>query len=421
MPKVKGIPKVRFNLTTHKGDTAYIMLYFHYRGQRLKCAIGDWINPEAWDPKTQRVTKVHPGYVDINDKLDDIAAHTRQIYKDFNLGNISPKDFRNEIGYRMEWEARPEVEKKTIPTLFEFIEKDFLPESKMRANATWQAMYTTFQHLKNYAKEKKGGTLDYEDLTFKFFADFKKWLYAPPREHGINTAAKILKRIKQMARVAHKERRYHTNDDYDAIKIESSPASKFALSFEELELLYQLDLSESSGIEKTRDLFLIGCYTGLRFSDFSRIRPEHIETYGGQTLLNITTQKTGAIVSIPLFPIPLLILGKYNFKAPKLSAQRMNDYLKELGKMAGFNDKVVITGSKAGKRTDTVSEKWENISTKAARKSFATNFYLNGTPAIVLMQITGHKTEREFLKYIAVDGKKNAMHFADMHDGTINQ
>jgi integrase len=167
-------------------------------------------------------------------------------------------------------------------------------------------------------------------------------------------------------------------------------------------------------LERVRDLFLIGAYTGLRFSDFSRIHSNHIETVEGNTILNITTQKTGQYVSIPLMPIPLSLLRKYNFEAPKISNQKMNEYLKELGQLAGMTGKMLVTGSKGGKREDTTAEKWQKLTTHVCRRSFATNFYRDNVPINVLMKITGHATERQFMQYIAIDGKMNALHFADL-------
>ena len=362
MPKVKGTPKVRYNLTASKSPS-YIVLFFHYRGKRLKCSVGASIDPAYWDGFTQRlkVNKYHPEYGEINDTLNEVAAAVVKIYKDTNLGNISPEDFRQELAYRMEWEARPEPITEKVPTLFEFIKDEFLPEQEKKARGTWQTMYSTFQHLKNYASEKKVKQLDYKDLNSKFFTDFKNWLYAPPRSHSINTAAKILRRVKHFLRTA-EDRRYHAVTDYQSIKLESSKTSKFALSFDELERLYSLDLSENSRLEKVRDLFLIGAYTGLRFSDFRRIRPEHIEVVDGKTIINITTQKTGTPVSIPLFKIPLTLLQKYHFTAPTISDQKMNDYLKELGQIAGMTEKVVTSESKGGRRKDVIFQKWETLS-----------------------------------------------------------
>ena len=95
----------------------------------------------------------------------------------------------------------------------------------------------------------------------------------------------------------------------------------------------------------------------------------------------------------------------------------MNEYLKELGKLAGMTGKMIVTNTTGGKRSEAVLSKWERLSTHVARRSFATNFYRDGVPPVVLMKITGHTTERQFMQYIAIDGKMNALHFADLRKG----
>lgn len=45
---------------------------------------------------------------------------------------------------------------------------------------------------------------------------------------------------------------------------------------------------------------------------------------------------------------------------------------------------------------------WKLIASHTAGRSFATNYYLDGFPTIDLMKITGHTTERSFLKYIKI-------------------
>ena len=90
----------------------------------------------------------------------------------------------------------------------------------------------------------------------------------------------------------------------------------------------------------------------------------------------------------------------------------MNAYLKELARGAGLNDKMIVTTTEGGQRREESAEKWEILTTHVARRSFATNFYRKGIPAVQLMKITGHATERQFMQYIAIDGKMNALDLA---------
>jgi len=414
MPRINGTPKVRFNLFDKNAEETYLFAIFHYQGgQRLKYSSGEKVRTAFWDEKTQRLklNRKYPDHTDINLNLNHLELTITQIYKDFDNGNLSPEQFRKELDFRLGYAARPENRKAPTPPLFDFIQT-FIDEKKVQPRGTWKILQTVFGLLKSYADERANG-LNYEQIDFAFISDFKAWLYAAPRLHSANYAAKVVSVVRQFMRDAQR-RGYHNKTDYQGFTVKKVKTTKIALSFEELETLHHLDLSGNQRLERVRDLFLIGAYTGLRFSDFTRIHPEHIEAVEGKTILNITTQKTGEQVSIPLLPIPLVLLRKYHFEAPKISNQKMNDYLKELGQMAGMTGKMIVTGSKGGKREDTTAEKWEKLTTHVARRSFATNFYRDGVPAGVLMKITGHATERQFMQYIAIDGKMNALHFSDL-------
>lgn len=416
MPKVSGLPKVKYNLET-KGNATYIHLVFRYQAGRLKRATGEQVNPKFWDAQSQRAVfdKRHPNqHVQINDVLDSLSAVVIQIYRDFNLGAISIADFQKEIDYRMQYKARPTPSAPDVLPLFDFIQT-FIEEKKAQPRGTWKILQTVFGLLKSYAEERAGGSLNYDQIDFAFFSDFKAWLFAAPRLHSANYAAKVVSVVRQFLRDAQR-RGYHSKTDYQGFTVKRVKTTKIALSFEELEALYLLDLSDNQRLERVRDLFLIGSYTGLRFSDFTRIRPENIEEVNGSTILNITTQKTGEQVNIPLLPIPLYLLRKYKFEAPKISNQKMNDYLKELGQLAGMTGKMIVTGSKGGKRQDSTAEKWEKLTTHVARRSFATNFIRLMRPE-QLMKITGHATERQLRQYIAIDGKLNALDLAETLPG----
>lgn len=112
---------------------------------------------------------------------------------------------------------------------------------------------------------------------------------------------------------------------------------------------------------------------------------------------------------IPVHKVVREIILKHEGLPHSLSNQKFNFYLKELcKKIPLFKIRVSKKMTKAGKEVTLHLEKWEMISTHTARRSFATNEYLNGTPSITIMAITGHKTERAFLKYIKVTAKEHA-------------
>jgi hypothetical protein len=86
----------------------------------------------------------------------------------------------------------------------------------------------------------------------------------------------------------------------------------------------------------------------------------------------------------------------------------MNEYLKELGEMAELIEDVVISLTKGVARQTETFKNFELITTHTARRSFATNAYLQNVPTISIMKITGHRTEKSFLKYIKISQEDNA-------------
>lgn len=169
----------------------------------------------------------------------------------------------------------------------------------------------------------------------------------------------------------------------------------------ELEELKNHDLSDKPKLERVRDLFLVGCYIGLRYSDYSILTTENIKN--GYIQINQT--KTGSPVTIPVHRAIKGLLEKYHgvFPAP-LTNQKTNEYLKEVGKEIDCLGKSVVKNiTKEGANKQTSLAKWEMLTTHTARRSFATNEFLAGTPTLTIMAITGHKTEKAFLKYIKLN------------------
>ncbi len=164
-------------------------------------------------------------------------------------------------------------------------------------------------------------------------------------------------------------------------------------------------MDDNRSWNNVRDLFLIGCYTGLRFSDFSKLVQKNI----ADGYITIQQTKTGENVIITVHNVVRQIIKKHNGIPPIVSNQKFNVYLKEICKtVPAFLEVVPKVITKAGKKVTLTLRKWEMISSHTARRSFATNEYLNGTPSITIMAVTGHKTEKAFLKYIKVTSKEHA-------------
>jgi len=197
----------------------------------------------------------------------------------------------------------------------------------------------------------------------------------------------------------------HLNKGFKAIKEE---VNNIYLDEQELQRIIDLNLSYNKQMERVRDLFIVGCYTGLRFSDFSQIKKE---SFIGN-ILQIKTLKTGEWVKIPVLKQVSDVMAKYTDQPNSLPKscqnQTMNLHLKEIGRRAKIDTTVLKIRNRGKERIETSIPKYKLIGTHTARRSFATNMFKRGVPSRVIMAVTGHRTERAFSSYIKISKDENA-------------
>jgi integrase len=127
------------------------------------------------------------------------------------------------------------------------------------------------------------------------------------------------------------------------------------------------------------------------------------------------TQKTKQSVIIPLHPTVKAILEKYDYQLPPaISNQKFNDYLGEVCEDAKINEPYTKYITRAGEREVITGEKHKFITSHSARRTFATNAFKRKISPLLIMSITGHKAEVEFIKYLKVTADERAEMFAEM-------
>lgn len=151
-----------------------------------------------------------------------------------------------------------------------------------------------------------------------------------------------------------------------------------------------------------RDVFLVGYYMAQRFSDYSTINEDNIRTLeSGQRVIDLKHQKTGNHVVIPVRPELQTILDKYENQLPKSYEQKVNKFLKQVTREAGITEKNRGIIRRKLRKEDTSGRK-----VRLGKDPHGTpqrrTMYLAGIPTIAIIKITGHKTEKEFMKYITI-------------------
>ena len=324
-----------------KEDTL-VYLFYNFNNQRLKYSFGQKINPKFWNSDKQRAkeTKAFPEYAEFNSMLNNIEATINNIYRKLINDNTTPtpqllKDNLNAVLANKQTSSRT--------TLFEFI--NTLIKNSTKKPGTILHYKQSFRLLKEYSSFIKRN-IDFDDINLNFYESYINYL----RERGYseNTIGGYIKHIKVFMNEAF-DRKLTNNIEYKSrrFKILSETTDKIYLNLGEIEKIYALDLSKKSTLENVRDLFVIGCYTGLRFSDLTQITPN--DFINNETQLKVKTEKTGNYVVIPLHKTVKDILKKYNGQIPTaLSNPKMNLHLKTIARMARLNDKINISLTKGG-------------------------------------------------------------------------
>lgn len=283
---------------------------------------------------------------------------------------------------------------------------------------------TAIKHLLAYESETHC-TLQFADINLRFYERFRDFMLG--KGYSLNFLGTVVKSIKVAYRDARDVDGLHDLHETEKRGFSSAnvAAKTIYLSLAELQRIADLEITSQSfvaahpnsannagvnierkikALEVVRNKFLLGAYTALRVSDFNYLRDVHIDG----DYFRVTTQKTGAHVVIPIHPVIRRIIDSgFDISTP-ITDQKINEHIKEVARMAGITQ--LVEGTKYIQHRAVVGffPKCDLITTHTARRSAATNMYKAGIPSISIMRITGHTTEKSFMKYIKITAEENA-------------
>lgn len=399
------------------GETS-IFARISYDGRKLKYYLPEKINPKLWNKATQRAKESSKfrEYPEFNQRLSNIEADIKNVFRKYLNDNDGAFPAEEAFKELIDKKIKNAVDEKKVDQTFFGFFTHLIEQTKTgtRLNPktgkpysknTVKAYVTTFKNLTEYNKLQKR-KIDFKSFDLDFYASYMEYLIKT-HKFTTNTVGKHIKILKVILNEA-TERGLNKSLAYKSKRFITVKENTDNIYLDDKEMLEieKLDLTGNAKLEKVRDLFLIGCYTGLRYSDYSVLKPVHFR----DGFIHIDQFKTKDPVVIPIHTTVQRIIDKYHGILPKsITNQKTNDYLKEMGKLVpGMDLQVTKTVTKGGLSVTTNYSKWELITTHTARRSFATNEYLAGTPAITIMKITGHRTEKSFLGYIKLTPNEHA-------------
>ena len=293
----------------------------------------------------------------------------------------------------------------------EFYSKNNSPYSKkVLTKGTLITLRSALNVLKRFIEYKNIKDLHFNDINRQFYNDLIDYL-TNEMKYTKNYIGTIIQKIKTVMGYAYDEGK-HSNLEFkkNYFSKVNEVINHPYLKKEELEKIEQLELKDEE-LDSARDIFLIGCNTGLRISDLLKfIKKPEIISQDGVMFIKIKQSKTSNEVVIPINNVVKRILKKRNGEMPSYLHQNLiNKHLKSICKRAKINELHTFTRTEGGRQVEHSEPKYKFICTHTARRSFCTNAYFSGMPPHDIMAISGHKTEKVFFNYIKIENEVNAL------------
>lgn len=428
--------KLKYNLKDKTEEQTLLNACCFYQKKRIKVSTGLRVYSKTWDVAAQRCEVSSTKFTDrmnrysrkVN-KMLDAADKEWEHYLKYNDPRMrqgyttTPHFVKHTMTYifhKLNEVEKKEEEKKKITPLDFF--KKYVDEMTSKADPrtgrfiserTQTHHRTVLHRIETFMREKYIRN-DFHSFDKLFETLFEKWAYTS-KNYRQNTIPATFSVLKVWLNAASKEGLI-TTDDYKHYRSKGTEVDNIYLNEDEIMAIYDLDISGLKGrgeidakstIEVTRDLFIIGCWTGLRRSDLNHLENASFDME--KELVTIVTEKTGEKVTIPMHRCIKELWQKYEGKFPHLGNKTTaGRHLPELGRHAKINSEVVVKENRGGQILSHKYKKYQLIKFHTARRSFATNLYLKGAPTIQIMKLTGHTTEANFLKYIKITKEENA-------------
>ncbi len=438
---------LRFWLRTDRANqdgTAPIHLIYQIQGQRKYYAISDTkllsVNWNATDQQAiyldRKAAKKLKPEVDLKSLLT--VSEALKINADLNKvkADISDIETRFKLDKKIfspqmiidAYKAlnQPET-KKDEPgvNVVDFINRFVKDSTGTHKTGTLKVYTGLAAHLASFEKARSG-KITFENIDSAVLKAFYSFLLEVKHkitkngktvERNMNniTAAKQMSTLKTLLNYAKAEYKIHVKNDYKDFKVsrKDSDFEVITLTQDEFDAIYGLDLTKNKKLDAVRDVFCFSCSTGLRFSDLLQLRREHIRK---DNTIRMTAAKTGQKLVIPLNPISYSILQKYTDRLkplPVISNQKTNDYIKEIGKLAGIDTPIEKVRTHGVKKITRIFKKHDLLSIHVGRKSFITLSLEKGIAIQEVMSLSGHNTFKAFKRYVDVNDSRKKVVMAN--------
>ena len=395
-----------------KNDPVNLNVRFFHNTINCYAKSNIFINSTNWSDKTKKI-KGLPGEEKkvYEDRISNLTKYIFDSFnRDFPVGEkIDSKWLIKQVD---EFYCKPEGEDDYRIYFTPFVTK-YIEDSKSRINPnsgkkiserTIQNYSTTLTRLKEF--EAKNGKLKIKNVNLDFHNKFTGYVKIEGN-YSSTLIEKYVSQIKNFVKEA-KMQGFETSVEIESNKFtfKRDETLDTYLNEKEINRIFNLDLSQNDRLDKVRDLFIVGVWTGLRISDLKRINDFNISN---NRIKIIGTEKNNTSVEIPIHPQIKTILQKRNAVLPMISEQKFNLYLKDLCELAEVNEITLgsVKDPKTNRKVRGYYPKYKLISSHSCRRSFVSNHYGKLDDATI-MAISTHKSHSQYIKYVKTTLQEHA-------------
>jgi integrase len=394
---------IRFELNKASAERTSIMLILAFKNLRWYVSTGQSIETANWNQNKQKVKGTDAKAIYLNRFLKQLKSEAESIYYKFYFEpslELTRENFQNAV---KDFIKGKDTQVKEDVDLYAFIDKHFIDYHKKKEGKETYKSYGNLKYNLQLFSDHIGKKLTFKNIDNEMLFEFKEFLL--DRGHAPSYCNLILRKLKTVWRKA-KRLKFTSTTPFEDFKFMSEPRKiRVSLSNEEVDRLFYLDLSNySQSFIRARDAFVLGCVTALRVSDYLKLTEAHIR----DEKIYVTTTKTDTSVIVPLHPYAKHILANYQGNPIKIAQPVLNRYIKEVAKLAGIDTPIIEISYSGRNREQVVVKKYEKITSHTARRTGATNMYLDGMDIEQIRRITGHTTIKQLLTYIAIDNEQAA-------------
>ena len=416
-----------FNLRQPKSrKPTNVYLVVRINQKQAKFSTGVKVYPEQWNTKKQeafiscRLTE--------SDNINNIIANKKliEIKKQFeNFKNYlctNPSELENGWELLKKYIYKDTAMKKDKKTNALWWLQDTIAKDKTikgskdgKRGSTREVYQSILDDFKSFLIQKEGkNSISFDDINLGLIKDYEEYLFNKKVNASKTTTTNTVgNKCTQLIAMIKRAEPFglidiHTAqlDKYRKPKSRQGDENEIYLSEDEIKKIYSLELPYTE--TRIRDVFVLLCWTGQRYSDINSLNEGIIKEVEGGEVLEIVQTKTSHKVSIPLFPIAKEILKKYEFNLPIFPSNTILRYLKKIGKKAGLTEKHNVIKDRGGE-VETISKyRWELIGTHTARRSYINNMLKRQCDSHLLMKVTGHKSEASFKRYVKLSSEEAA-------------